>query len=97
MIEMFGTKARIHKHALQLAEDREMTLSMGLMSDLIKRVSDDILVEEIVGVSYDRSIPMITINFRKLRNGLAPIIRDVLEDLIMNRALEGITNEHTDA
>ena len=97
LIEVFGTPARVHKHALQLAEDRGMELSMELMSDLIKRVSDDILIEEMVGLSYNREIPMITINFRRLRNGLAPLIREALENLIMNRALEVVTDEYTDA
>ena len=96
LIEMFGTPARVRKHALQLAEDRGRELSMELMSDLIKRVSDDILIEEMVGISYDREIPMITINFRRLRNGLAPTIREALENLIMNHALETV-DEHTDA
>ena len=95
LIETFCTQARVHKHAVKLALDRGVLPSMDLMSDLITRVADDILAEEVVGLSYNREVSAVAINFRKFRNGLAPIIRETLETILVNRPLDVLEEEET--
>lgn len=84
VVGVYATPARIRKCIMRLAEESGKDIGLPMMGDLIKMVSEDILEEEIVAISYKHP----SFNFKRFRNTLAPVIKKEIEEFLLEQALQ---------